>query len=178
MKINTLFSKLSGVAPALRDFLQTLFVRMTLPPIRGEWFFVDPEDGSASANGKSMGQALNNVRLAYAKCTAGDGDGIALIATGTTSTHTTSYLTYELDLAKAGIRIVGISARNRKYGRARIASKDLTSTGTTFAQGVNSLTRETGRLGGRMHGKDSGQRGKQRIDLHGHGCCGSDHDGI
>jgi hypothetical protein len=144
MKIDTIFTKLGGIAPALRDFLQTLFVKMTLPPISGEWFFVDPEDGSASASGKSMGQAVKNIRTAYALCTTGDGDGIVLISSGTTAAHTTSYLTYELDLAKNGVRIIGLASRSRKFGRARIANKDLTSTGTTFAQTASTITRETG----------------------------------
>lgn len=98
-----------------------------LPAIRGSWFFVDPTSGSASNDGLSPGGAFANITSAYAACTDGQGDGIALMSAGTTSAGTTSYLTTPLTWDKSGITVYGLASGSRVYSRARIANATATT---------------------------------------------------
>jgi hypothetical protein len=112
----------------MREYLQDLYVYSQLPPIRGEWFFVDPQNGVSTNDGKSSEKAFANITSAYAACTSGAGDGIVLLSSGTTTAHTTSYLEdgEEIDWTKHAITVIGISSGCRSFGRARIANKATT----------------------------------------------------
>jgi len=43
------FNKFAGIQPATREALNWIFENGGLPLIKGRWFFVDPDNGSASA---------------------------------------------------------------------------------------------------------------------------------
>lgn len=131
---NDLLNRLTGIAPAFRAFLQDLYVRISLPPIRGNWYFVDPQSGASTNNGRTIKRAFANITSAYAACTSGAGDGIAIISSGTTTAHTTSYLIdgEEIDWTKNAITVVGVSSGCRMFGRARIASKATTGDALTY----------------------------------------------
>jgi hypothetical protein len=120
------FKKLTGVNPNLREYLQDLYTQSMLPPIVGTWYFVDPENGASTNDGKSINKAFANITSAYGACTTGDGDGICLLSSGTTTAHTTSYFTAALDWTKNGITVFGLDSQTRFFGRARIANKGTT----------------------------------------------------
>lgn len=96
-----------------------------LPLIAGNWFFLDPYQGSDSVSTKSNGlkRPWQTLAKAYAACTTGRGDGIALISrnTGTTA-NTTQYLAAALDWTKHGITVFGMCAPVPMFQRARIAN--------------------------------------------------------
>lgn len=115
-----------------------------LPSILGTWYYVDPENGAAANTGLSKDEALANITQAYAKCTTGDGDGIVLLSSGTTSAHTTSYLDTTMVWSKHGITVVGVCAPTTMYQRARIASKDSTGDSPNVATKIANLLELTG----------------------------------
>jgi len=134
------FTKYSGIQPAVRDSLNWLFENGGLPVIKGTWYFVDPEDGSASAGG-SADAPVSSIEYAYTLCTSGAGDGIVLLSSGTSSSDTTSYLSQVLTWSKSGITVVGACAPTRLGQRARIASKAITTGAiTTIAFGADTET--------------------------------------
>lgn len=98
-----------------------------LPFIKGQWFFVDPTDGSNSETGRSVAEAVADIQTAYGLCTSGAGDGICLLSRGTTSAGTTSYLDYPLAWSKHGITVYGACAPTRMAQRARISNKERTT---------------------------------------------------
>ena len=114
------------------DLLTVSSMMGSLPSIRGQWFFVDPLTGSdTTGDGQQISTAFASLPAAYAACTDGNGDGICLLSSGSTTASTTSYLVQTLVWAKNGITLFGVSANNGIYQRARVASKDITSsTGT------------------------------------------------
>lgn len=120
--------KLTGISPQYRNYLGVLRIECQLPPIRGEWFFVDPQAGASTNDGKSYNNPFANITSAYAACTSGAGDGICIISSGTTTAHTTSYLLdgEEIDWTKNAITVFGLSSGTREFGRARIANKGTT----------------------------------------------------
>ncbi|RDE12125.1 MAG: hypothetical protein C4K49_10610 [Candidatus Thorarchaeota archaeon] len=140
--------RLNGACPALKAAqLGTLldsFEGFLPSMVRGTWYFVDPTAGDNAADGLTPDTAVKDIVAAYAKCVDGAGDGIVLMSAGTTSAGTTSYLKQTLTWAKSGITVLGLASGTRRASRARIASKEITSSGTTFAQAANAITRETG----------------------------------
>lgn len=93
-----------------------------LPPIKGKWFFVDPQNGSSTADGLTPQTAMDTLLTAYNACTDGAGDGICLLSGGTTTAHTTSYLHAALTWSKYAITVYGVCAPTRMAQRARIAN--------------------------------------------------------
>jgi len=127
------FKKFLGIQPAVRKALDWVFENGSLPTIKGEWFFVDPDNGASTAGG-SADSPLDSIETAYAKCTSGSGDGIVLLSGGTTSAATTSYIDEEITWSKHGITVVGAAAPTRMAMRARVANKTRTTgTITTIA---------------------------------------------
>jgi hypothetical protein len=128
MRKQTYFKELTALSPQMREYLQDLYVYSQLPMIRGEWFFVDPQNGVSTNDGKSSEKAFANITSAYAACTSGAGDGIVLLSSGTDTADTTSYLEdgEEIDWTKHAITVIGISSGCRSFGRARIANKATT----------------------------------------------------
>jgi len=118
----------------------------SLPFISGAWYFVDPLIGSNSNDGLAPGAPLADIESAYDKCVSGQGDGIVVISRGTgTSSQTTSYLKAPLTWAKHGITVVGVAAPVSMFGRARVATQDVTSAAMDdCAQAAHAITRETG----------------------------------
>jgi len=143
-----LIERLNTACPALKaaqlGSLLDDFQGMLPGLIRGTWYFVDPKTGDNSKDGLSPATAVKDIETAYLRCKDGEGDGIAVLSAGTTSAHTTSYLKKTLVWAKSGITVIGVASGSRMASRARIASKEITSTGTTFAQAAHAITRETG----------------------------------
>ena len=121
-----------------------------LPFIKGTWFFVDPDNGSNSSDGLTIDTAVADLLTAYGLCVSGRGDGIALLSGGTSAAETTSYLTHELAWSKHAITVFGVAAPARMFGRARIATKTITTGAITvlsFLRGTvsaDTINRTTG----------------------------------
>jgi len=143
MKRSYNFNKYSGIQPAVREALNGVFEDGGLPTIKGNWYFVDPANGSASGGG-GADNPVSSIEYAYDLCITGAGDGIVLLSGGTTSAHTTSYLTQPLTWSKNAITIIGAAAPTRMGGRARVANKTVTSTVAMVAVADTSITRATG----------------------------------
>ena len=137
------FNKYPGIQPAIREALNGLFKDGGLPTIRGDWYFVDPQSGAAGGSGDAE-NPVSSINYAYDLCTTGNGDGIVLLSSGTTSANTTSYLYQPLTWSKNGITVVGAAAPTRMGGRARVANKTLVSTVGLVAVANTSITRATG----------------------------------
>jgi hypothetical protein len=122
--------------------LMAIAAYASLPFIRGRWFFVDPYEGNDLHDGLSTEEALASFLAAYDRCLTGRGDGICVISGGVdTASETTSYLTHELAFSKSGITVFGISSKGRTFGRARIATKTVTTgalTDISFLRGTDS----------------------------------------
>jgi hypothetical protein len=137
------FNKYPGIQPAVREALNGVFEDGGLPIIKGNWYFVDPKNGSASAGGDAD-SPVASIETAYGLCLDGAGDGIVLLSGGTTSAHTTSYLYQPLTWSKSAITVVGAAAPTAMGGRARVANKTLVSTVALVAVADTSITRATG----------------------------------
>lgn len=111
----------------LQPDLDALELVGPLPFINGQWYFVDPTDGSNTETGRTVVKAVADIQTAYGKCTSGAGDGIVLLSRGTTSAGTTSYLDVPLLWTKHGITVVGRAAPTWMGQRARIANKERTT---------------------------------------------------
>jgi hypothetical protein len=119
-----------GLAPAL----YALERNMGLPLIRGTWFFVDPKSGNNSNGGRSIADAVADLKAAYDLCTTNVGDGIAVLsADGTTYTNTTSFLKAPIVWSKNSITVIGVCAPTRIAQRARVESVIHTITASTIA---------------------------------------------
>ena len=129
-----------GVQPQVRDSVNALWGLGALPQIRGTWFYVDPTSGANTNAGTSADNAVADIQTAYALCTSGAGDGIVLLSAGTTASGTTSYLTHPLLWTKHGITVFGAAAPVRMFGRARVATKDVTTGSITTISFTNSGT--------------------------------------
>lgn len=97
-------------------------VAMGLPYIRGKWFFVDPLSGSSTNDGLTVSTAMDDLSTAYAACTDGAGDGIAVLSRVVSGTTTSSELTAAITWSKSGITVFGVAARSGYNSRARIAN--------------------------------------------------------
>lgn len=94
-----------------------------LPKIAGTWYFVDACSGSDSYNGLTVDKPFLTVSAAYAACTSGRGDGIALLARTISGTsYSFSIGDGRLAWTKYGITVVGISAPIGYSSRARIVN--------------------------------------------------------
>ena len=115
------FNKYPGIQPATREALNGLFKDGGLPTIRGDWYFVDPQSGAAGGSGDAE-NPVSSINYAYDLCTTGNGDGIVLLSSGTTSAATTSYIDEKITWSKHAITVVGAAAPTRMGGRARVAN--------------------------------------------------------
>jgi len=138
------FEGSSAISKGLGNALEIISEVGALPFIRGQWFYVDPTSGADTSDGRTVDTALAGLAAAYTK--AVDGDGIALLSYGATSAATTSYLTQELAWSKNGITVVGVAAPVAMFGRARVASKTITTTAamSVIAGALTVLTRASG----------------------------------
>jgi len=130
-----------GLRPGLKGGLDFVSDVQGLPPILGQWYFVDPTDGADSQDGKSAQKALADLDTAYARCTSGAGDGICLLARGTSSAGTTSRQSFPLVWSKHGITVFGVSSGARQFNRARVSNEEHTTGAiTTIAFGADTIT--------------------------------------
>lgn len=129
-----------GFNPTLRNVLSEIAANTALPAILGKWYYVDPENGSATAGGETPETAVSSIEYAYDLCISGNGDGIVLFSSGTTTANTTSYLKQELDWTKHGITVVGVAAPSRMFGRARVSNSQATTGSLTTLSFTNSGT--------------------------------------
>lgn len=137
------FQGSSAISKGLGNALTTIAEVGSLPPIRGQYFFVDPTAGSNNADGRTIDTAVASLIAAYAR--AGDGDGIVLLSYGSTSAATTSYLKATIPWSKNGITVVGLAAPVGLFGRARISNIEVsTPANETIAHAAHAITRETG----------------------------------
>ncbi len=134
---------MAGVAPELRAAL-SLSGGLGLPIIRGSWFVVDPYKVTVSDGG--IPNSYASIEDAYDQCMSGYGDGIIVFSGGTTAAHTTSDIHSELDWSKHNITVIGIGAPTRMYQRARINSKNITTSSDGIA--FPTATTITDSLGG------------------------------
>jgi hypothetical protein len=119
------YNSLVGLSPELRAVLADAGVSY-LPPIRGEWFIVDPYKATESS--KAVDGALADLLTAYDACVSGRGDGILLLSGGTgTASQTSSYLDTNLAWSKYGITVFGVASGNGFFGRARVSSRSRTT---------------------------------------------------
>ena len=116
--------KTDGYGNYIADAEDLDIILGSLPPIRGTWYFVDPTSGLAANSGLSPGGAKASIEDAYALCISGDGDGIAVMAAGTSSSGTTSYLDDTITWSKHGITVVGLCAGGYYNQRARISTAE------------------------------------------------------
>ena len=117
-------------------------------PFTGNWWFVDPVNGSDGFDGQSpvSGRAFQTLYRAHAAAKSGNNDVVALIGNGQASgsarlstalaqavdsTATSGTLTW----SKNALHLVGIAAPGQINGRARIAPPTGTYTQTTFGSG-------------------------------------------
>lgn len=138
------FESSSAISKGLGNALETIAEVGSLPAIRGQWYFVDPKNGSDYSDGRSIETAVDGIAAAYAK--AADGDGIALLSYGSTTAETTSYLKQELLWTKNGITVVGLAAKTRMFCRARVANKTVVTTAalSVIAGALRVITRASG----------------------------------
>jgi hypothetical protein len=138
------FESSSAISKGLGNALETIAEVGSLPFIRGTWFFVDPEKGADTSDGRTVDTALASFEEAEDRCTTKVGDGICIMSYGNTSADTTSYLTQMMAFDKDSITIFGACAPTRMGQRARIANKEVTKTVAMTAVADTSLTRATG----------------------------------
>jgi len=115
-----------------------------LPQILGDWYFVDPENGASTNNGRSKDQAVASIVTAYGLCTTGDGDGIVLMSSGTTGANTTSYFDTTLVWSKHGITTVGLCSGSMYNQRARVSNATFVPGTLIFPHALASLINVTG----------------------------------
>jgi len=114
--------------------LNQMQLNSQLPFIKGNWYFVDPEDGDNDETGRDMDKAVADLQTAYGKCTTGNGDGIVLMSSGVSGSTTSSYLDTPITWSKWGITVVGICAGGMMGQRARVTTvKRTTGALTTLA---------------------------------------------
>ena len=126
------FERSSAISKGLGNALEVISEVGSLPFIRGTWFFVDPEKGADTADGRTIGTAVQTIRAAYNKCTMSIGDGICFLPyPSATTADTTAYLGGCLNWTKHGITLYGAGSKQVYNGRARIASVDRAYSATT-----------------------------------------------
>jgi hypothetical protein len=116
-----------GVSPELRAVLGNI----QLPFIRGDWFIADPYKVTTGIIG--IEGSVGDLVTAYDACVSGRGDGIIVLSGGTSAAHTTSDIHSELDWSKHNITVYGVCAPTRMYQRARINSKNITTSSDGIA---------------------------------------------
>lgn len=102
-----------------------------LPYVSGKRFWVEPNmvgddnmnpyPGSPNNDG-SLKKPFSHIVQGYDALKSGRGDGLMLLSNGTTTTHTTSYLTAPLTWAKFNTTVFGVCAPVRQFHRARVAN--------------------------------------------------------
>jgi hypothetical protein len=132
------YNSLVGLSPELRAVLADTGVGASLPPIRGQWFIVDPYKVTESAGG--IDGAFTSIATAYAACVDNRGDGILVLGSHPTATYDTSYLKQSLVWAKNGITVIGVAAPTRFAQRARISNKVVTTTSVAVAMAATAKT--------------------------------------
>lgn len=111
-------------------------------PFTGEFFFVDPVNGSDSNSGLSSDRALASLYMAHSKATAGNNDVVLLMGNGsTTGTNRLSLANAQaadstvtagtLVWSKNATHLIGIGVPSNN-GRARLAPPTGTYTQATF----------------------------------------------
>ncbi len=111
----------------------------TLPAIRGQYYFVDPDGGSNGDTGKSIAKAVADIEQAYSLCEDAVGDGIVLISRGNSGSTTTSYLSASIDWTKSSITVVGMCAPTRFSNRSRISTAETSLPYLIDVQGHNNI---------------------------------------
>jgi hypothetical protein len=119
--------RFSGLSRREKIAAEEIMILLSLPLIRGQWYWVDPTLGSASNHGRDQRNALASFETAYGKCTSGAGDGIAVLSAGTTAANTTSYLTDVITWSKHGITVQGVCSGSWYNQRARISQLSTTT---------------------------------------------------
>jgi len=135
-----MFTKIrGGMNRYAKKAITEIETALGLPAILGQWYFVDPTNGSALSNGKSPNAALDSIETAYGKCTSGAGDGICVFSAGTTSAGTTSYLTDTITWSKHGITVYGVAAPTFYNMRARVSTAETDLTALIIVSGANNV---------------------------------------
>lgn len=115
------FNSFPGVTRRERQMAMDIAVRLGLPPIRGQWVYVDPYYGDENNHGKLPWVAFDSVVNAEDDVSVGDGIVVIAYPSSTTS-NTTSYVAETLTWDKNGITVVGVGASNHYNQRARISA--------------------------------------------------------
>jgi hypothetical protein len=93
-----------------------------LPTIKGTWYFVNPQTGLSTNNGRSPDTPFDNITTAHTKvlANASRGDGIVLMSSGTTTDHTSYRLSAALDWSVNNCVVIGECAPLRFSHRCRV----------------------------------------------------------
>ena len=94
----------------------------SLPPIRGQWFFVDVARGAEGNSGKQQNKSFDTFLTAYTACTSSAGDGICILSSSTAADSNSSIILASLDWTKHGITVVGVAAPTGYFHRSRITA--------------------------------------------------------
>ena len=111
-------------------------------PVTGNWFFVDPANGS-DGNPGTANEPLATLYRAHALCTAGNNDMVVLVGNGAASgtARLSTALAQSIDStvtagtlvwSKNATHLIGVTAPTMSFQRARIAPPTGTYTVTTF----------------------------------------------
>ena len=114
-----------------------------LPPIRGQWFFVDPKNGDDTLNdGSSPALPLKTLKAAYTACTDGAGDGIAFLAITSSTTTYSDEILAGWAWSKWGITVYGLAAGGYN-SRARITTHQVATVAVsvTVVAATQTITR-------------------------------------
>lgn len=103
-----------------------------IPVTNGNYFFVDPDNGSDSYDGKSPEQAFKTIAAAYAAVTSNHNDVICL------SAYSSHVLSSMLTVSKNRVHFVGMDGSHRYYGQGAKVSMGVT-TAVTDLFGIKNL---------------------------------------
>jgi hypothetical protein len=90
-------------------------------PTQGNTWFVKPNSGSNSNDGKSPEKAFKTLAKALASAVANQNDVVYMFAESNTAANTTDYLSSTLDWNKDGVHLIGVNAGPFIGQRSRIA---------------------------------------------------------
>ncbi|MDD5722711.1 MAG: hypothetical protein PHY29_03100 [Syntrophales bacterium] len=135
-----------GLTRFPHGILATPVIGGSLPVIRGDWYFVNPDTTysatqnpypGSSSNPGTWEQPMDSVVTAYGTCVDGKGDGICLLGGGTSTAECTSYLTAALTWSKSAITVYGACAPTRFSQRARISTQAVNLANLITVSGSN-----------------------------------------
>lgn len=123
------------------EALSTIEQYMGLPVIRGRWMIVDPY---ATDRDYLFGAVVPDLQTGYDELKDERGDGLIVMSGGTsTSAQTSTYLKKPMVWSKHDITVLGVEAGGF-FGRARITSKSISTSGVACTMTAHTIVRASG----------------------------------